>query len=138
MKMSLALHPRRPLTRSEAKGCLAANLAMPGTGSLVAGRPSGYFQLALAALGFFVSLIGGVRCLLWCAANWTRITEPPLDDPFANFLLIWQAIRWPLAGLGIFLFAMVWALFTSLQILHSARPGAQAPPPASQASQSQP
>jgi hypothetical protein len=111
---------------------------MPGTGSLVAGRRSGYSQLALAALGFFVSLITGVRCLLWCAANWSRITEPPLDDPFGSLLLIWQAIRWPLAGLVMFLLAMFWSLFTSLQILQSTRPGAQQPPPASQASQYQP
>ena len=48
MKISLALGQRKPLDRTTAWGCLTANLAVPGCGSLVAGRVSGYFQLLLA------------------------------------------------------------------------------------------
>ena len=51
MKISLALGPRRPLSRQTAWGCLTTNLALPGAGSLVAGRVSGYPQLALGVGG---------------------------------------------------------------------------------------
>ena len=58
MKISLALGQARPLSRSEAKGCLTANLALPGSGSLVAGRAVGYFQMAFYLAGFIISIIG--------------------------------------------------------------------------------
>ena len=50
-KISLALGQRQALSRQTAWGCFTTNLALPGFGSLVAGRISGYFQVALAMVG---------------------------------------------------------------------------------------
>jgi hypothetical protein len=121
MKMSLALQPRRRLNRSEAWGCLTANLALPGSGSLVAGRRSGYLQMILAVAGLLITLLAGVRFIVWYAANRALLSaEPPPEDPFGSFVILWTAVRWPLAGVAIFTIAMVWALGTSVQILNGA------------------
>lgn len=122
MKISLALQPQRPLNRSEALGCLTANLALPGSGSLVAGRRSGYFQLALTAVGFAVSMITGIQFIIWFLNHWEQLHEPSTDDPLGNLLMLWDAIRLPLLGVIIFLAAMAWALMTSMAILRRATP----------------
>lgn len=120
MKMSLALRPRRPLNRSEALGCLSANLALPGSGSLVAGRRSGYVQLILTAIGFAITCLTGVRFVVWYLSNWTAINQPPVDDPLGGMLALWNAIRWPLVGVTFFGIAMLWSLATSLEVLRGA------------------
>ena len=60
-KVSLALGPRRPLSRQTAWGCFTTNLAMPGFGSLVAGRISGYAQAALTIGGMVLTMVFGAR-----------------------------------------------------------------------------
>jgi len=117
-----------PVNRGEAWGCFTANLALPGSGSLVAGRAlAGYCQMALTLLGMATNLLTGVRFIFWCLANWTAINNPPPDDPLGGMVLLWQAIRWPLAGICIFAFALVWALLTSVKIL-AEHPKNPAPP----------
>jgi hypothetical protein len=129
MKISLALQPRRPLNRSEAWGCLTANLALPGAGSLVAGRRIGYVQMVLAEVGMLVSLAGGIRFFIWYAANSGRLSaEPPLDDPFGNLILFWTHVRWALAGIAMVGCAILWALTTSMDILNHASRDAVPPP----------
>ncbi len=127
MKISLALQPDRPLNKSEAWGCLTANLAFPGSGSLVAGRRAGYAQLILTAVGFLVTMLTGIRSLVWFLANWSRITQPANDDPFGGIVLWWTVVRWPLVGIAIFAIAMIWALGTSMQILRRATDAAVPP-----------
>src|ERR1043166_812775 len=108
MKISLALGPRQPLSRQTAWGCLTANLALPGSGSLVAGRAIGYAQLVAAILAFVVSLVACAGAIVWFAGNWTRIMNP--EDPLAMMGEIWKAVRWSVLGIGLFLFSMLWAL----------------------------
>src|SRR6266478_1303859 len=102
MKISLALGPRHPLSRQTAWGCLTTNLALPGSGSLVAGRRSGYAQLALAVSGMVLTLIFGLRFLAWFVANWSRFHQPD-TDPFAALGEMWHVLRWPVVGIGVFL-----------------------------------
>src|ERR1041385_9071844 len=92
MKISLALGPRRPLSRQTAWGCLTTNLAMPGFGSLVAGRISGYPQVFLGIAGMILTTIFGVRALLWMLANWSRMHDPATDQ-FAAFGDLWKVLR---------------------------------------------
>jgi hypothetical protein len=120
MKVSLALGPRRPLSRSTAWGCLTTNLAMPGFGSLVAGRVSGYAQAALAIGSMLLTVIFGMRFIWWYVANWSRFYGPE-SDPTAALVEMWPYLKWPLVGLGMFAVGWVWALATSLQILNSSR-----------------
>src|SRR5262245_61782376 len=119
MRISLALGPRRALSRQTAWGCLTSNLALPGSGSLVAGHPVGYAQLALALGGFAVSAVFGVRFIVWQLANWSRF-HGPQADPVAELAEIWFHLRWALLGMAVVFIAFLWALMTSLVILRSA------------------
>ena len=127
MKITLALGPARPLSRSEARGCLTANLALPGSGSLVAGRAVGYFQMACYLIGFIISLVGAAGFFRWYLANANAMDPSTGADPFGWTLAFWQKLRWPLLGIGICVFALSWAAITSLQIM-KANPKDAAPP----------
>jgi hypothetical protein len=118
MKISLTLRPRRALQRAEAWACLTANLALPGAGSLAAGRKVGYVQMTLAFLGEAVSVVTGIPMIQWGMANWGR--SSPADDPLAQLSDRWQHARWPLLGLGIFLTGFLWSAATGLALLASA------------------
>ena len=120
MKISLTRGPHGPLSSQTAWGCLTSNLALPGSGSLLAGRPSGYGQLLLALVGLAVSLIFGVRFVIWHFSNGTRLHGPDVDSIEA-LREIWVQLRWAVLGFGIFILSMLWALVTSLAILASAR-----------------
>ena len=120
MKISLALGPRRPLSRQTAWGCLTTNVTLPGAGSLVAGRASGYGQLLLAMGGVVVTFALGARFMFWYVANWGRFHDPSVA-PLTVMRERWQVVRWPLLGMAFFLVGWLWALATSLSILHEAR-----------------
>ena len=118
MKISLTLRPRRALQRSEAWACLSANLALPGAGSLAAGRKVGYVQMALAFLGLAVSVIAGIPMIEWGLANWERIMQP--DDSLSTLMELWHHLRWPLVGIAIFLTGFLWSVTTGMSLLASA------------------
>src|ERR1700726_2219216 len=120
MKTSLALGPSQPVSRQTAWGCLTANLALPGSGSLAAGRRSGYPQLALAAIGLILTCVFGVRFILWSVANWSQLYGSQAD-PFTAFPRTWHVVRWALLGLAVFFVGGLWALATSLDVLHVAK-----------------
>jgi hypothetical protein len=105
---------------------MTANLALPGSGSLAAGKPVGYYQVALAVVGFVISMATGIHLLEWMLQNWTRINQAA-GDPFENLSIIWHEIRWPLLGLGIFTASLLWAAITGMQIL-SEHPKNPVPP----------
>jgi hypothetical protein len=118
----LVLGPRRPLSRQTAWGCLTTNLALPGFGSLVAGRVSGYAQAALALGGEALTLAYGARCMVWFGRNWARLQAPDADF-FAVFWDIWVAggFRWAALGIALFALGWLWALATSLSLLDAAK-----------------
>src|ERR1043166_951800 len=129
MKVSLALAPRRTLSRQTAWGCLTSNLAMPGTGSLLAGHASGYVQLTLALIGLLLTVIFGSRFIFWQITNWSKFHGPNVD-PYEAFPEMWLHVRWALLGFALFFFSILWSLTTSLFILRTAKkvdPGATPP-----------
>jgi hypothetical protein len=127
MKISLALGERRPLSRQTAWGCLTTNIALPGFGSLVAGRKSGYPQALLSIGGMAVSVIFGVRALLWMLANWARMHDPATDQ-FAVMGEMWAVLRWAFLGFAIFGIGWLWALASSYGIVRSAKNDSLIPP----------
>lgn len=127
MKISLALGERRPLSKQTAWGCLTANMALPGSGSLMAGRISGYAQVLLAIGGMAVTIIFGLRALLWMLSNWSRLHDPA-GDPFEAFSEMWAVLRWAFLGIGIFALGWLWALGTSWGIIGSTKNDAPTPP----------
>ncbi|MGD1086570.1 MAG: hypothetical protein ABSA47_17675 [Verrucomicrobiota bacterium] len=127
MKITLALAQARPMSRSEAWGCLTANLALPGSGSLAAGRAVGYFQMAVYLFGFVISIIGWVALIRWYLANPDQAKQSTIDDPFAGLEATWRMGRLAVLGIAMFVFALSWAIVTSLQIL-KANPKDPVPP----------
>jgi len=115
MKYTFLLQKRRPLTRIEAWGCFTANLAMPGMGSLMAGRSIGYAQLTLAAIAFAALATSGLNFFVWYLKNWKQLNA---YDPVEELTTLLRAMTWPGISFGLVLFALLWALVTSLQILH--------------------
>ncbi|HTY88211.1 MAG TPA: hypothetical protein VMB80_12155 [Candidatus Acidoferrum sp.] len=126
--------------RQTAWGYCTANLALPGSGSAAGGRKIGYAQMTLAFLGLGVSLVSGVRFIVWGLKNLPHFYDASAD-PLDALQELWRAARWPLAGLGLFALAWLWALVTSLSLFHQAKPGGASepghwsPPPAGGAGQ---
>src|ERR1700733_12486943 len=118
MKLSLALGPRQQLSRQTAWGCFTTNLAMPGFGSLLGGRSIGYFQIPFTIIGFGLSLIESVICIVWYAHNQTRLADLDFDQSLSE---LWSHLRWPLLGMAIFFATLLWAMTTSLAIMAKAR-----------------
>jgi len=126
MKLVLASRAKGPANRAEAWACVTANIALPGSGSLAAGKPVGYYQLALAAIGFIIIVVTGIHLLEWMMGNGNALSQPS-GDPVENLVVLWREIRGPVAGLGVAAAALAWAGITSLQIL-SAHPKNPVPP----------
>src|SRR5207247_5646875 len=113
MKLSLALGQRRPLDRATAWGCLTTNVAIPGCGSLVAGRVSGYWQFMIVLIGEVMSVYFGLKFFFWYQANWAHMQQIQPDSA-ANFHELWLRLRWCLLGMGVFGCGRPWALGTSV------------------------
>ena len=128
MRVSLALGERRPLDRATAWGCLTSNLGMPGSGTLVAGRRSGYVQGLLALAGVGLTTVFGLRFIAWYLANFARLREEWID-PFAAAGEVWMAVRWALLGMALFAVGWLWALGSSLLIVREARRTGSGSPP---------
>jgi hypothetical protein len=131
MKFSLTLGTPRPLSRAEAWGCVTANLAVPGSGSLAAGRAAGYFQMALTLIGFIMTVVCAAGFFRWYFANANQVSQLQQDDPVGALLSLWRAVRWPLLGMAIFVFALAWAAITSFQIVQAQRKDPAPPQPPS-------
>jgi hypothetical protein len=119
MKISLVLQRRRPLNRGEAWACFTANIALPGSGSLIAGRVVGYFQILLALIGLGISLITTVLTFVWYLKNYHRLNASM--DPFASLIEFAHHLIQPALGFAIFIAAVLWAMVTSWTILRSTR-----------------
>src|SRR5512140_789130 len=120
MKYSLALGPRRTLSRQSAWGCFTTNLAMPGFGSLAAGYRRGYFQAALGLGGLALTSVFAAKFFLWYLTHSAELQADP-SDPMAGLHALWMAARWPLSGVAVFAVGWGWALLTSLGILYRAK-----------------
>ena len=120
MKFSLRLGDAENLTRENALACCSLNLVVPGGGSLLAGRRVGYAQLVLGLLGFALTLIFGLRFVIWGMKHLPELRDPS-GDPAETLLQIWRGCRWALAGLGLFGMAWLWAFVTNLGIMQQTR-----------------
>ena len=111
--------PPKPLSRSKAYTCVVINqLAFPGMGTVMAGRWTGYPQAAIMLVGFF--LVMGFMCCYFASlagfimhSNGAEIKLKELCHPYA-----WAGLY----GLAACAVAWVWALVSSVAILHAAPP----------------
>jgi hypothetical protein len=120
MKISLALGNREELSRQTAHGCVGTNLALPGFGSLMAGRAVGYAQAALTVIGFVLTMAFGLKFIVWYLGNWSSIHSPQAD-PFVTLSSVLREVRWAVLGIGLFAVAWLWALGTNAGILRQVR-----------------
>jgi len=111
-------------------GCVATNVALPGFGTVMAGKPVlGIFQAILGLTGLALTLIYGVRLFIWMLTNWNRIYDPN-GDPMEILPEMFSAIFWPLVGIFLVVIALVWSVLTTLHILRRAgNPTAKRMPP---------
>jgi hypothetical protein len=58
--------------------------------------------------------------VIWFFRNMHELRAPEAD-PFVTLVELWRQVRWALAGVGIFVFAWLWALITSLNVLRESR-----------------
>jgi len=107
-----------------AQGWMATNLALPGLGSLIAGRKVGFIQLALCLVGFGLTLVCGLQMVSWSLAHWSEYHNPNADmDPFQPLRDLWVHARWPLLGIAMFSCAWVWSFVTSRSLLSQSKRG---------------
>lgn len=118
MKISLALGNRDALTLQTARGCAGTNLALPGFGSLMAGRRVGYPQAAITVVAFALTLFFGLKFLAWGVKSWPAINDPE-TDPVETLRGMWQVGRWAFLGVALFTGNWLWALMTNISILRS-------------------
>jgi MFS family permease len=100
---------------------VTGNLAVPGSGSLAAGRAVGYFQMALTFIGFILSLVCGAAFIHWYFANASQFAQLQQDDPGEALGSLWEHAHWAFFGVAVFVFALAWAAITSFQILQAPR-----------------
>ena len=118
--------PLKPGTGTKSRGsawgmAVANQLALPGLGTIMAGRRIGYVQLAFSACGVLLT----TSFLVWCVPNLSDWFPPPDDETILmeNFekWLPWLLI----AGSGIVFFFIGWcmALFSSRSIIREQTKG---------------
>ena len=120
MKTSSAPANPEPLSVQTARGCVATNLTLPGFGSLMARRRSGYLQSVLTVAGFALTVWFGMRFMIWFFKN-TEAIFGAQADPIQTMTDLWFAVRWALLGIALFTVSWLWSLATNAAILRSAR-----------------
>ncbi|MBI3416380.1 MAG: hypothetical protein HY043_13880 [Verrucomicrobia bacterium] len=138
MKISLALGPRRKLDRATAWACVLANqCALPGSGTLTAGRRIGFAQTALALVGFGPMILLSLRVLVAAyhfqqAADEFSSFGEIIDEVSLRLRHIpqtWGLYFWIGApGLCLFALGWFWALTSSIAILAEAYSTPRLPP----------
>jgi hypothetical protein len=120
MKTELPRQTPKRVDKPTAWACTLANLAaVPGLGTVAAGRRIGYVQAAIALVGFALSFLGLGSFL----REWRALGEYP--EGFRPSLYV------ALVGVGLYGTAWLWAFRTSVRLheaAKSARTAPEAPP----------
>jgi hypothetical protein len=116
MRYSLRLGNRKPVDREWALASLAANVALPGAGTLLVGRVTGYLQLGMAFSGMVLTLIYGIRFIHW-ALEHRAMLQSADQVPLENLVLLWTQLQLPLLGIALFSGGWIWSVVSSLILL---------------------
>jgi len=104
--------------RTRAGLSIAINqLAFPGLGTLMMGRPVGWAQAILMVAGFILAT-GFALWVIVCSVRYAL--NPAWDE--SDYRAAYRPLRWVLSfGLALCAVAWVWALFSSIGIWRQAR-----------------
>lgn len=109
--------------REAAQGCLTANLAVPGLGSIIVGRKVGFVQIIMYFSGFALTSIFGVRFIFGALSNWSAFYAEfygPDADVVSAMSDLWHRTRWAFLGIALCAVAWIWAFATSRALLAAA------------------
>jgi len=106
---------------------MTTNLALPGFGTLLAGRVVGYPQVILGLAGMVLTVIFGIHFLIWTLSNWSQIRGAD-SDPAQTLIDLYLNVRWAVLGIFVFACGWVWALISSFDILMDSRRKPSQPP----------
>jgi len=120
MKHPFRLGDPDNLTREQAWACVGTNLTLPGLGTLMAGRVTGFLQALLGGVAFLLTTLFGLKFVSWGLQHWAELQNPE-GDPVETLTNLWHASRWALLGIGLFGLSWIWAQCSSLGILAQAR-----------------
>jgi len=108
--------------RERAWGVAIANqLALPGFGTVMAGRKIGYAQLALSVTGVICFTAFLIHALPQLGGLLRQLTNPS-DDPDAALEFLAQWVPWlgvAFAGIVLWVAAWFWALGTSVKAVQA-------------------
>jgi|SRR6185437_6579972 len=112
------LAPTKPLTQSRAIYCFVVNqLATPGLGSLMGGRPlAGGGQITVALIGFFLMIFWFFQTM---KAYYGIMVGGSGKAGNVNFLI---------AGALVFAVSWIWSLVTSISLIREAKVEPPTPP----------
>jgi hypothetical protein len=133
MKTFLAKKNRDLSPREAAQGCLSANLAVPGLGSVLVGRKVGFVQMAVYFVGFTLTFTFGLRFIYWVLSHWSAFYAEfygPDADVLSAMSDLWHRVHWAFLGFGLFLVSWTWALATSRTVMAEAKIKNDIPKPA--------
>jgi len=111
------LAPTKPLTQSRAIYCFVVNqLATPGLGSLMGGRPlAGGGQISIALIGFFLVIFWFFQTMKAYYGTMVGDSATPGN------------VHWLIAGGLFFGASWIWSLVTSISLIREAK--TELPPP---------
>jgi len=76
-------------------------------------------QLLLSLTALILTMVFGVKFVLWYFANKASLSDPNAD-PVETLKAMWLAVRWALLGILLFGISVLWAFFTSWSVLRAA------------------
>jgi hypothetical protein len=124
MKISSGQKNLSPSARELAQGCLTANLAVPGLGSVISGRKVGFVQMVIYFSGFALTFFYGGSFVFRALTNWSAFHAEfysPDTDIVAALADLWHRTRWAFLGILLCAVGWLWALSTSRTMLAEAK-----------------
>jgi hypothetical protein len=85
----------------------------------MAGRPVGYLQAAITIVSFALTMLFGVKFILWYLGNWSTLNSPE-TDPLESMMRVGREGRWAALGAALFTADWLWTLTTNASILRPA------------------
>jgi len=123
MKQFLGIQTKS-IDKKTAYGLLAANLILPGIGSILGGRKSGYFQVLLSLISLGATFYYGLKLGKWFLLHSEQVPDWIYGFPPEIQNQLWKLIVPIIYALILFIISLVWSVLTSISIIRQAKQNA--------------